>query len=232
VHAAEPLDVVMAEVAAALTAPVKASDACRLITEVAVDSLAGVDFASIWLAQGRQSARIVATTDPRGLEADRLQHELSEGPCLDVMETLRTVRSPDVATDSRWPLYGPKVAASGVVAQTSLPLPGSRNVRACLNLYALTTGPVGGPHVVAGLFATHAAVALSYSLQLHDISAALDRRKVIGQAIGIVMERYAIDEEAAFAFLTRASQTANVKLRSIAEQIVSGVVDDDSQRRS
>ncbi|MBA2717557.1 MAG: hypothetical protein H0U51_10985, partial [Propionibacteriales bacterium] len=45
VHAAEPLDVVMAEVAAALTAPVKAGDACRLITEVAVNSLAGVDFA-------------------------------------------------------------------------------------------------------------------------------------------------------------------------------------------
>lgn len=230
-HADEPLDVLMAEIATALTAPVKASDACRLITEAAVESLAGVDFASIWLGEGGQPLRIVAPTDPRGLEADRLQHELAEGPCLDVMETLQAVRSPDVASDSRWPLYGPKVAATGVVAQTTLPLPALRNVRACLNLYAETTGPVGGSDVVAGLFATHAAVALSYSLQLHDISAALDRRKVIGQAIGIVMERYAVDEEAAFAFLTRASQTANVKLRSIAEQIVSGVVDSNSKRR-
>lgn len=230
-HLDEPLGVFMAEIATALTTPVQASDACRLITDVAVDRLSGVDFASICLTQGRQPVRMIAPTDPRVLEADRLQHELAEGPCLDVIKSMRAVRSPEMSTDSRWPLYGPKVAASGIAAQTTLPLPASGSLRACLNLYALTPGPIGGSAVVTDLFATHATVALSYSLQMHDIGAALERRKGIGQAIGIVMERYGIDEEAAFAFLTRASQTANLKLRSIAEQIVTGV-DDASKRRS
>lgn len=229
-HLDEPLGVFVAEVATALTTPVKASEACRLITQVAVDRLEGVDFASICLTQGRQPPRIVAPTDPRVLESDRLQHELAEGPCLDVIKSMRAVRSPDVAADSRWPLYGPKVAASGIAAQTTLPLTASANMRACLNLYALTPGPIGGSPVVTDLFATHATVALSYSLQMHDIGEALERRKLIGQATGIVMERYGIDEEAAFAFLTRASQTANLKLRHIAEQIVTGV-DDASKRR-
>jgi AmiR/NasT family two-component response regulator len=34
------------------------------------------------------------------------------------------------------------------------------------------------------------------------------------------MERYQIGEDAAFAFLVRASSTANVKLRSIAQEFV------------
>lgn len=219
-HADDPLGVVMAEVAAALTRPARAGDASRLITQAALDHLPQVDFASVCLARGRTPVRMLAPTDPRVIEADRLQHELSEGPCKDVMATSRAVRSVDVRQDPRWPLYGPKVAASGIAAQTTLPLPVSGNIRACLNLYSLVTGPCGGSPVVSDVFATHAAVALGYCLQMDDLAEALERRKVIGQAIGIVMERYRIDEDAAFAFLTRTSQTGNVKLRRVAEQIV------------
>lgn len=229
-HADESLDAVMVEVAAALTKPAKAGDAGRLITQAALDHLPHVDFASMCLARGRAPVRMLAPTDPRVLEADRLQHELAEGPCRDVMATSRAARSVDLAQDPRWPLYGPKVAASGIAAQTTLPLPVSGNVRACLNLYSLSTGACGGSPVVTGLFATHAAVALGYCLQMNDLAEALERRKVIGQAIGIVMERYRIDEEAAFAFLTRASQTGNVKLRRVAEHIVTEV-DERSERR-
>lgn len=229
-HADEPLDLVMAEVAAALTRPAKAGDASHLITQAALDYLPQVDFASICLARDREPVLMLAPTDPRVLEADRLQHELSEGPCQDAMGTLRAVRSVDLAQDPRWPLYGPKVAASGIAAQTTLPLPESGTARACLNLYSLATGACGGSPVVTNMFATHAAVALGYCLQMHDLAEALERRKVIGQAIGIVMERYRIGEEAAFAFLTRASQTANVKLRCVAEQIVTEV-DASSRRR-
>jgi AmiR/NasT family two-component response regulator len=42
----------------------------------------------------------------------------------------------------------------------------------------------------------------------------------VGQAIGIVMERYGIDGERAFQFLVRASSTSNIKLRVIAEELV------------
>lgn len=226
----EPFDALMRDVAAALTTPVKASDASRLITRVAVDHLDQVDFASICLGRARQPINIVAPTDPRAVEADRLQQELAEGPCFDAIGSMRAARSADVAKDPRWPLYGPKVAASGIAAQATLPLVTSGNVRACLNLYSLTTGRIGGSPVACDLFATHAAVALGYALQLQDLGEALDRRKTIGQAVGIVMERYAIDEEAAFAFLTRASQTANLKLHQIADQVVEAVAERSGRR--
>ncbi|OBK55717.1 PAS and ANTAR domain-containing protein [Mycobacterium kubicae] len=46
------------------------------------------------------------------------------------------------------------------------------------------------------------------------------RRAVINQAMGIVMMRYGVDAQAAFGLLTRLSQSSNIKLRFLAEQIV------------
>jgi AmiR/NasT family two-component response regulator len=43
---------------------------------------------------------------------------------------------------------------------------------------------------------------------------------VIGQAVGIVMERYTLSDEHAFAFLKRLSSHRNVKLRQVAEEII------------
>ncbi len=45
-------------------------------------------------------------------------------------------------------------------------------------------------------------------------------RKVIGQAIGIIMERYGLDEDRAFGFLRRVSRQTNVKLRFVAADVV------------
>jgi AmiR/NasT family two-component response regulator len=49
---------------------------------------------------------------------------------------------------------------------------------------------------------------------------ALLTRKVIGQAIGILMERHGIDEDGAFGYLTRVSSHSNIKLRTVAQEIV------------
>lgn len=52
------------------------------------------------------------------------------------------------------------------------------------------------------------------------LSAALESRGLIGQALGMVMERYQIAEETAFAYLTRVSQTSETKLREVAQTLV------------
>lgn len=49
---------------------------------------------------------------------------------------------------------------------------------------------------------------------------ALQSRKVIGQAIGILMERFGLDDGRAFAFLVRASSHGNIKLRDVAAELV------------
>ncbi|MDT0276214.1 ANTAR domain-containing protein [Blastococcus goldschmidtiae] len=53
-----------------------------------------------------------------------------------------------------------------------------------------------------------------------ELEHALETSRRIGMAMGIVMERYGIEPDAAFAVLQRHSQAGNVKLRDIADQLV------------
>lgn len=54
-----------------------------------------------------------------------------------------------------------------------------------------------------------------------DLEVAMRTARKIGAAIGIVMAGQQVDEESAFATLAKASQNANVKLRVLAEEVVS-----------
>ena len=73
---------------------------------------------------------------------------------------------------------------------------------------------------MAELFATHAAVAFGKARDIDNLTVALKSRTVIGQATGLVMAKYDLDQDAAFAFLQRTSSHLNMKLRQVAEQIV------------
>jgi hypothetical protein len=219
------LEVTLAKISAALTAPAAASDGAAVITSVAVDLLPGVESASIVIRQTATEILTLAPTDPLALEADRLQQQLGEGPSLQTLVTSQWTDAPDVAEDARWPLYGPKLAASGYAAQIAAPLCPTSKAPAVLNLYSSVSGGLDRLGIAGAVFASHAAVAWCGAVQLQDLTLALARRKTIGQAIGIVMERYGIGEDAAFAFLTRASQSANIKLRDVAAQIVEATVE-------
>ncbi len=222
---AEPLDVLAARVTAALTRPCPAKNAASLITTAAVDVLSGIDCASICVATERGGLDVIAPSDPLAMEADLLQQQLREGPTLDALAAGRRIDVADVAADRRWLLYGPKAAASGLAAQTAAPLHTGSKVRATLNLYSRSPGALDALEPLTSMFVSHAAVAWCGAVQVRNLSDALDRRKTIGQAIGIVMERYTVGEDAAFAFLTRASQTGNLKLRDVAAQIVTDCVE-------
>jgi AmiR/NasT family two-component response regulator len=70
------------------------------------------------------------------------------------------------------------------------------------------------------MFAGQVAVAMGWARQDETLNEALATRNVIGQAVGIVMERYRLDSDRAFAFLVRLSQTGNTKLRVVATALV------------
>jgi AmiR/NasT family two-component response regulator len=53
-----------------------------------------------------------------------------------------------------------------------------------------------------------------------QLQSALSTRDRIGQAKGIIMERYGIDDVAAFAMLRQLSQDANTKLIEIAQKVI------------
>lgn len=77
------------------------------------------------------------------------------------------------------------------------------------------------------LFATLAALALTVAeaheedlRRMEGLERALVTREMIGQAIGILMERERITADQAFDILRRASQRLNVKLRDVAQDLV------------
>ena len=73
---------------------------------------------------------------------------------------------------------------------------------------------------VAQILARHAAVALANARNEETFARAIDARKLVGQAMGILMERYQINGDQAFAILRRYSQDTNTKLRDVAQQLI------------
>jgi GAF domain-containing protein len=163
-------------------------------------------------------------------ELDTLQYELREGPCYEAIRAGRNVVAEHVCHDQRWPRYTPRAAELGLRAQLGLHLYDDGRTIGGLNLYSTESGAIDSDAVhAAELFATHASIALGHTQEQQQLNEALATRKVIGQAIGIIMERFRIDEDRALQFLVRASSTSNIKLRDVAQELVT-TTDEGFQR--
>jgi AmiR/NasT family two-component response regulator len=97
--------------------------------------------------------------------------------------------------------------------------------RGSLNLYSDQVGAFADLGSLADLFREQSAMALAYAQEIQNLKEAVQTRQLIGQAVGIVMERYQLADQRAFAFLARLSQTRNVKLRQVAQEIVAELGD-------
>jgi GAF domain-containing protein len=204
------------------------SQALQDLSVAAVDNIRGVEFSSITVYD-EQGLRTLAATDPLAERVDNLQYELREGPCYAAVTEDRFVLINDMAASTAFPRYGARATEMGVKSQAAVQLVESRE-RAGLNLYSGRTGAFDRSTVqLAELFATHAAALLDYATQVEQLSEALHTRTDIGTAVGIVMERYGIDRDQAFAFLVRSSNHRNVKIRLLAREIIGGTSHSDRE---
>ena len=71
----------------------------------------------------------------------------------------------------------------------------------------------------ARVIAGHASVVLAYARTDQNLWRAIDTRNFIGQAQGILMERYRLTAASAFEVLRRCSQQQNTKVAVLAEQL-------------
>jgi hypothetical protein len=106
------------------------------------------------------------------------------------------------------------------IARLELPLRSGTESVGVLHVYSSSGSFDEDARLAAELFATHAGIALGRARTEEQLQEALSTRKLIGQALGITMERYSLDEEHAFQLLVRVSQQGNVKLRDVAREIV------------
>ena len=206
-------------VRAALT-PADLDQTLARITAAAVEVLPEVEYASITIRHGDGRLETTAPTDDLVLGLDAAQYEFQEGPCYEAATDTVHVSSPDLGSDARWPRYAPVALAAGVEAQAGIRLFDAKNSNGALNLYSRTPGSFVELDGLGELFSHHAATAIDYAREITQLQQAVQTRQVIGQAVGIVMKQYGLDDARAFAFLTRLSSHNNQKLRSVADQVI------------
>ncbi len=186
------------------------------------------DFSHVSISMKRRNGTFetAAGTDRLAWELDAVQYELGEGPCVQAVEHEPVVVVTHLRDEQRWPGYVATAAGRGVRSQVAVRLFADSTHVAGLNLYSTEHDEVDPLAAeTARLFATHAAIILGHAQQEDQLNEALVSRKVIGQALGILMERYRIDANHAFQYLVRASSSGNVKLRDVADELVTSSVE-------
>ncbi len=153
-------------------------------------------------------------------QLDQLQVASGVGPCVDASREQTTIRVDDFAAERRWVDYAQLALRLGVRSMLCVPLWVDDVRVGSLSLYGSSAQAFGeqAPNL-AGLFATHAALALADAQRTEHLRQALINRDVIGQAKGILMERHRLTPDQAFAVLARASQDTNRKLVDVAEAL-------------
>lgn len=193
----------------------------RLVA-IAPEFFTSCDHVGVSLVENEQISTPVAS-DERLRELDETQYDLGQGPCRQAILDHETVVVDDLDTDPRWPSWGrAMVDELGIRSSLSFRL-FTRPDRTwgALNVYSRTPGAFTHEELEHGrTIAAMATVALARSINDEQLAAAIETRTVIGQAIGMVMERYGLDEDRAFSVLRRISSQENVKLREIARQLV------------
>jgi transcriptional regulator with GAF, ATPase, and Fis domain len=169
----------------------------------------------------RGRPQVPAATDP--LVCEIFQHAMAtgHGPLVEAMRTGHDVLIRDTATDDRWPQWAAEVRELGVRAVLDVPLTTATDTVGMLGLYSTTPDAFCPDDIaVAHILARHASVALASARHEANLAQAVDARKLVGQAMGILMERYDLDSDRAFTVLRRYSQDTNTKLRDVAQQLI------------
>ncbi|GAA3707422.1 GAF and ANTAR domain-containing protein [Gordonia hankookensis] len=192
----------------------------RGISKTAVDSVPGTEYASVTLVTGGVIETPVIVGDIAG-KSDDLQRELNEGPCVRSAIDDTTIFIDDMRHEQRWPQYAAAARELGIGSMACFCLYIDGRDFGALNLISPKTHAFDADAISVGeLFAAHCAVAFSAVREKEQLRAALSSRDIIGQAKGMIMERYRIDADEAFRLLSRLSQDANIKLVEVATRIV------------
>ena len=210
----------LADFAAGMAEAPSLEDALQRALELAIDIVPGCEQAGISV----QRSRIVetpASVGPLAKACDRLQEQLGRGPCVTALRDADVVRIDDILTDGRWPDFAEGAAQLGLRSMFACRLATTRDVLGALNLYSTEPGAFdsGSENLALG-YATHVGLALSALDKEKNLRKAMESREVIGQAMGILMERHRVMASQAFDLMVHVSQRSNVKLREIAEELV------------
>jgi GAF domain-containing protein len=220
VSAPDDLGLRLAEMVVSMHEEATATDTVERVLDFACAAVDG-SHAAVVFVHGKRRIETVAGTDPAVATLDAKQMELRQGPDISIAREQTGVIVDDTQHEDRWPAWAAAAADAGFRSMMGARLYTSERSMGSINVYDsrpshFSTADLQVLHVVA----RHAAIALSRAQESDHLWRAIDSRKLIGQAQGILMERYDLDDERAFEVLRRHSQNANLKLRDVAQLVV------------
>lgn len=202
-----------------LFAPASLAKTLQTVVDLARRTF-GCDGAGIILTaeDGAFGAAMASGSD--AARADGLQVEDHQGPAFGAIAGWQPVVSAELRFDSRWRFWGPKATDLGFRSVMSVALVDGDSFGA-LTLYSRRPSSFSAESAADQLaFAQQASFAIAIAVEREQLMQARDSRGVVGQAQGILMERYQTTGDQAFAVLRRYSSHVNQKLRLVAEQLV------------
>jgi anti-anti-sigma factor len=189
-----------------------------------VDSAAaviGCDSAGVLVSsKGTQFDAIIAS-NPVAEKADRLQVEWHQGPALAAVADARTTLVCDATRDTRWPRWAAGMRDLNLGSALAVRLWTSQSTLGALTFYASAPRWFDSDALaVAEILGRHASIALATARREESLWQAIDARELVGQAQGILMERFDLGDARAFEVLRRFSQNTNTKLNEVARTLV------------
>ncbi|MDQ0769322.1 GAF domain-containing protein [Pseudarthrobacter defluvii] len=211
-----------------------ASKAVQSLAYVLKDSVPGSAGAGASIINVRGRRESTGATDPIVLQADRLQYELGQGPCLSAWAEQRPIIIQDTREETRWPLWTAAVADLPLRSVLSTPLTTEGRHIGALKVYSPLPLAFDDHSVfLIERLATPAAVMLGnvrdresaqrLSTVLVD---ALTTRDLISNAQGVLMERMNITAHEALIVMLSAARGEDKPLHLVARDIISGTSDE------
>jgi GAF domain-containing protein len=170
----------------------------------------------------------VAASDERTQQLDEVQYNNGDGPCLTCARTGELVTVDDVRTDDRWPAYHARAATMGLRKSYSMPLSLPDPTVGALNVYQFDGHRLDDDErAMLSEFCDEASRVVSLGMrherlrqENNDLHSAMGTRRVIDQAIGIVMAQNRCAADEAFDVLRRASMNRNVRISLLAAEMI------------
>ena len=192
------------------------------LAEHAAVEIPGAQYAGVTVTRNAKHIDTPAATHKWPILLDEIQQRHREGPCLTAAWEEKTVHAKNLETDERFPLYARDALAETPIRTVyAFQMWIAGETMGALNVYAETPNAFGPETRESGLvFATLSSVAWNAARRDEHFKKALKSRDVIGQAKGLLMERYEVNAIRAFDLLRKLSQDSNTPLIQIATDLV------------
>lgn len=192
------------------------------LAEHAAVEVPGALYAGVTVTRNGKHIDTPAASHKWPILLDEIQQRHAEGPCLTAAWEERTVHVADLENDERFPLYRRDVLEQSPIRSImAFQLFIADTTMGALNVYAEEPNVFGPESREIGMvFAAHSSIAWNSARRDEQFREALASRDMIGQAKGMIMERYGVDAIRAFELLRKLSQDSNTPLIEIAKELV------------